>query len=311
MIIKTWRDPYEAGFSPTKPKEIEIHTGVTVLVGCNGAGKTTLLKNIKDHCSKNNIPCHLYNNLTDGGFNSVSELFYDENYAEGAFLMSASEGECIKANLGRNSSLYKNFLQNGTINNRKNRLAMLFNENADKLSSTLKNSKDRVLLFDAVDSGLSVDSIIEVKTMFDEIIKDIPNYNVNVYIVIAANEYELARNSDCFDVNTGKYIRFNDYEDYRKFIIKSRQNKEKRLKQQEIWRQKQREKALTTYTNLLETYKKNKDNFLSNVEDPNNLSWSDKYKLENLARPYTDFARRNNFITDTDVKELKAKILNE
>lgn len=311
MIIKTWRDPYDAGFSPTKPKQIELKPGVTVLVGCNGAGKSTLLLNIQEHCKDNKIPCNLYDNLVNGGSNSISEMFYNNDYAEGAYLMSASEGECIKANLGRNSSLYKGFFESGLMNTRKNRLAMIFADDKNKVVNDFKNNKDRVLLFDAVDSGLSVDSIIEVKTMFDEIIKDIPNYNVNVYIVIAANEYELARNSDCFDVNAGKYIRFNDYEDYRKFIIKSRQNKEKRLKQQEIWRQKQREKALTTFTNLLETYKKNKDNFLSNVEDPNNLSWSDKYKLESLARPYTDFARRNHFITDTDVKELKTKILNE
>lgn len=47
MKVKTWRDPYDAGFSPTRSKEIELKPGLTVLVGCNGAGKTTLLLNIK------------------------------------------------------------------------------------------------------------------------------------------------------------------------------------------------------------------------------------------------------------------------
>ena len=32
------------------------------------------------------------------------------------------------------------------------------------------------------------------------------------------------------DVMTGNYITFKDYEDYRKFILKSRDRKEKRIK---------------------------------------------------------------------------------
>lgn len=308
MLIKTWRDPYDAGFSPTTPKEIELHTGVTVLVGCNGAGKTTLLQNIKDHCSKNNIPCHLYNNLNEGGFNSISELFYNHDYAEGAFLMSASEGECIKANLGRNSSLYKNFFQNGIIDNRKNRLTMLFNENADKLSSTLKNSKDRVLLFDAVDSGLSVDSIIEVKAMFDNIIKDVENYKVNIYIIIAANEYELARNSDCFDVNSGKYLRFSDYEDYRSFIIKSRVKKETRIGRQTIWREKQHTKEIEQYKKLVDKYKEKRKSFLANIKDLNNLSCGERWQLRDLIRPVEDFERSSRFITSEDINKIKGDI---
>ncbi len=31
-IIKTWRDPYDAGFSTCRKKQIEINPGVTVLV---------------------------------------------------------------------------------------------------------------------------------------------------------------------------------------------------------------------------------------------------------------------------------------
>jgi hypothetical protein len=33
--FKTWRDPYDEGFSTCRKKEIEIKPGVTVLVGCN------------------------------------------------------------------------------------------------------------------------------------------------------------------------------------------------------------------------------------------------------------------------------------
>lgn len=30
ITIKTWRDPYESGFSPTKLKEVMFEPGVTV-----------------------------------------------------------------------------------------------------------------------------------------------------------------------------------------------------------------------------------------------------------------------------------------
>ena len=37
-IIKTWRDPYDVGFSLCRKKEVEFLPGLTVLVGCNGSG---------------------------------------------------------------------------------------------------------------------------------------------------------------------------------------------------------------------------------------------------------------------------------
>ena len=61
-------------------------------------------------------------------------------------------------------------------------------------------------------------------------IKDAENIGVDLYIIISANEYELARNEECFDVSNGKSIRFKDYEDYRKFIINNRKKKDKRYK---------------------------------------------------------------------------------
>ena len=246
MKIKTWRDPYDAGFTPTRPTEIELKPGLTVLVGCNGAGKSTLLLNIKESCKNNNIPCLSYDNLTDGGSNALSSVFFDGEYEEGAYLFSSSEGECIKANLGRKTKLFKEFIEKGIVNDRAYQFAKIF---SDKENEEIK-SNDRVFLFDAVDSGLSVDSIVEVKSLFDLMIDDFKDSDKNIYIVIAANEYELARHSECFDVNTGKYITFKDYEDYRTFILRSREKKEDRIGKQVIWREKQRQKEIEKYLKI-------------------------------------------------------------
>ena len=49
------------------------------------------------------------------------------------------------------------------------------------------------------------------------------NYGNEIYIVISANEYEMARGEQCFDVYNGKYVTFNDYEEYRNLVLQSKE----------------------------------------------------------------------------------------
>ena len=51
-----------------------------------------------------------------------------------------------------------------------------------------------------------------------------------LYIVVSANEYELVNGEECFDVMNGKYVRFKNYDDFKKFIMRSREKKDKRYK---------------------------------------------------------------------------------
>lgn len=279
--IKTWRDPYDSGFSPTKPTTINIEEGLTVLVGCNGAGKTTLLHNIKEEMKKQGVPCNLYDNLKDGGGNSISEAMFSGEMDLGISLWTASEGEDIKINFGRSSSKIKRFLKDGFYDTRSNRLAKLFNKDEDNKEV----GNQRVLLFDAVDSGLSVDSIVEVKEVFNLILEDAKQMGLEMYIIISANEYELARHSNCFDVNKGKYIKFKDYEDYRVFIIKSREAKEKRIEKQKVWfenKRKKEEEALAKrkakYEPLIQEIKDK-----ASKED-RGLTWREKDKIHEYER---------------------------
>lgn len=281
ITIKTWRDPYESGFSPTRPTSVQFEPGISVLVGCNGAGKTTLLLNIKEEMKKQSIPCNLYDNLKDGGSNSLSEAFYFGNMDLGIDLWTSSEGEAIKINFGRDSAKIKGFLKDGFYDNRSNRLARLFSKDTEKKEVVNK----RVLLFDAVDSGLSVDSIVEIKGVFDLILEDAKQLGIDVYIIISANEYELARGSNCFDVNEGKYLKFKDYEDYRKFIIKSRKKKEKRIERQKIWYENKKKKEAeelakrkTKYEPLIKAIK-------DKAESENrSLNWSERSKINDYER---------------------------
>ena len=86
---------------------------------------------------------------------------------------------------------------------------------------------ERWILLDAIDSGLSVDNIVDIKEyLFKTILEDAGDTTVR--ILVSANEYEICRNEQCMDVHTGKYRTFKGYESYRKFILKSREIKNKR-----------------------------------------------------------------------------------
>lgn len=297
MKIETWRDPYDAGFTPTKAKEIELNTGLTVLVGCNGAGKSTLLRNISSECKKYHIPCLLYDNLHDGGNRSLSELMHNEDFQEASYLISASEGECIKANLGRKSKLFAEFIEKGIVNDSYYKFTKIFDDKEEVIESD-----DRVFLFDAVDSGLSVDSIVELKSLFDLILDDFKDSGKNIYIVIAANEYELARNSECFDVNEGKYIRFKDYEEYRSFIINSRQKKEKRIKKQITWREKQKQKEIKKYIEIKEKQEKAMEELRKKKEKGEYIRYWEEDDIKNMAKNY--LRRTARFINENDVADI-------
>ncbi len=197
-----YRDYYNEGEYIFKKNNIEIHSGLTVLVGCNGIGKTTLLFEIKNQLKKKKIPFINFNNLVDGGGNAREEALYRSELDFLATTCCSSEGENIMLNIG-------NLAQN--------------------IRRSIKKYEDENeywILLDAVDSGLSIDNIIELKEFFNLLIED--NKNKDIYILASANEYEMAREEQCFDVANCKYITFKDYEDYRNYIIKSREYKDKR-----------------------------------------------------------------------------------
>lgn len=225
-IIKTWRDPYDAGFSTCRKKQIEIQQGLTVLVGCNGSGKTTLLHNIKSELKKEDIPVFYYDNEKDGGNDSISESIFYGNLSFTATALCSSEGENISLNLSKIASKLRKFVETGDNGDRFNALAKTLALKDDNEENNVSN--ERWILLDAMDSGYSIDNVIEMKDFFDLVIKDAKEFGIELYIMISSNEYELAHESKCFNVMEGKYIQFASYEDYKKFILRTREKKDKR-----------------------------------------------------------------------------------
>ena len=207
MLIKINRNPYAEKPLYTKAS-IELNPGLTVLVGCNGSGKTTLLKMLEKTLVDDGKIVVKYDNRFDGGSNARAEAAARQNYETLSAAWSASEGEEININLGTFASRVGRAVRN---------------------ASTLKENREAFVLLDAIDSGLSVDNIVEFKEFLTQcVFPDAAEHNVTVYVVASANEYELCRGEQCLDVKHCKYITFDNYEEYRRFILDSRALKDKR-----------------------------------------------------------------------------------
>lgn len=201
---------------PTKPhgderifkkSNFEIKEGLTALIGCNGAGKSTLLKLIRDDLREKDIKLFWFDNLIDGGMRSVSRALSNNNTTLAATLMCSSEGESIITNVSYFSSTIGGFFHN-------------------------ESTTDEVwILIDAIDSGLSIDNLVNLRDFFQCVLDD--QKDRHIYIVVSTNSYELTEDANCFDVISGRYVDIESYDDFKKAIMVSYEKKKKRYKSNE------------------------------------------------------------------------------
>lgn len=205
--FKINRDYCDIGCNIHQKTTVTINPGVTVLVGCNGIGKTTLIHQLKDQLKKEKIPAISFDNLHDGGHNARSSAAFYNDWSFLSASMQSSEGENITLNVGNFAGKIRHFQMKHS------------------------NAQELWIFLDAVDSGLSIDNVVELKGLFQLILEN--RGSTEVYIVVSANEYELARGEACYDVLRCKYTKFSSYERYRSFILKTREIKNARVYKKE------------------------------------------------------------------------------
>ena len=198
------KNPYYDPVDLFKKKAITIKPGVTVLVGCNGSGKTSLLKQIEDSIRKGEEIVFSFNNLKEGGQNSLEKQFAKGNFTFVSQFIQRSEGENIMLNISD--------------------IAMKIGELVKR--GRFETKKELWIILDAVDSGLSIDNIVDVKDqLFDTILNDERIKDVSKYIIISTNTYEVARGERCYDVSKCEYVNNKSYEEYRDIILKTKETK--------------------------------------------------------------------------------------
>lgn len=202
--FKVDRYPYEPYVKIFKKGMFEFNPGLTVLVGCNGSGKSTLLKELKKKLDQYGEPVIFFRYDRERLERDSRLMCGDANVNEFFSWVSCSEGEQIMVRL---ESL------------------------AFEIGKFVKNhpGKDIFILIDGVDSGFSIDNIIELKdTLFNVVIRDSEQSKNDIYIICSANSYELAAGEDCIVVYDGRHRVFKSYGAYKNCIMKTRETKAKR-----------------------------------------------------------------------------------
>lgn len=196
----------DTGLKLYTKSSITIEPGISVLVGCNGAGKTTLMNIIKNTLNNEDIPYIHFDNTSKGGrSNLLSKSILNNDMTSAATAYSSSEGELIMMSLGNIARDIGNYVRK--------------HEDIDEYW----------ILLDGIDSGFSIDNILDLKEyLFKTLIDDVHSKNKEVYIIVTGNTYEMCNGEKCIDVNSCKYIEFKSYDEYRKFILKSKDKKDKR-----------------------------------------------------------------------------------
>lgn len=189
---------------PTKPYDDEkiyiksehtFNEGITILVGKNGAGKSTILLFLEEQCHKDKMPIFVYDNYADGGDKAKSKYSFYSDFSMLATAMSSSEGQQIYMNFSYMMKSLGGFVKK--------------HKGAEKI----------VIAFDAIDSGLDLANIADIRNFLEKVVEDIRKYGTEVYVLITANSYGFVKNSRCYDVAKNKEITFNSYEEYEKFIL--------------------------------------------------------------------------------------------
>ena len=144
-----------------------------------------------------------YNDRFDGHSHLMEALAFRDDMSGVANMFMSSEGERIIRGVGYFAQGLRKRIQKA-------------------------NPKEIWILLDAVGSGLSIDGIRDIKDLAKAVIED--NQGTDVYFVVSTNEYEFSIDADNIDVTTFKHVQFKNYEEYRKFILKTSEKKQRRYK---------------------------------------------------------------------------------
>ena len=216
-VIPLEKDPYDDDRTFWKSNKMSLLPGITTLVGCNGIGKTTIIDSIDRFLKSRGTPYLYFNNLgADGGHGIGNTMLgmalsgmSEENgntvdLGEAVATWSSSEGEKILSALSRFSRKILNSIK------------------------AYAGYGEFWILFDAIDSGLSVNIIDMIKeNLFNLLLKSVPS-DFRLYIVVSSNSWEMSEGTNIFEITSLSYKNIKTYSAFKKSVLKSAQKKAER-----------------------------------------------------------------------------------
>ena len=193
-------------------KEVfNIEEGITVICGCNGSGKTTLFKQIRDYINKE------YSKQLDD--KELSLISFDEN---------GFDGKTHRDKLFRSQD-YAGFASDAFSSEGESRFDR-FGYVIKQIGKAVRNKhKIIVCLIDGLDSGVSIDLLRCYIEGLQFVEKEVKKNNIELYILLTTNQYELTKDFKTIDVTSLAEIKFDTYNDYVDYIMKNKEIKDKRI----------------------------------------------------------------------------------
>ena len=225
MEIKLIKDPYYEGEKIFHKNSFVLEPNtVTCLVGCNGSGKSTIVDQIICSTKAEQIETDTVYVDLRGALRSIAGRGEGEKPKYYYFLFNKKTETASKFEDHIFNKIGESSVSTGEhiVNRYSNSLPIL--------GSWIRshNNEKLFVIFDDCDAGTSIDMIDEIKDVFQLIINDCVKYDIEYYIILTANSFELAKDFDCLSVIDFKHRHFKTYQSFKTFVLKTREAVNKR-----------------------------------------------------------------------------------